>query len=564
MNVRATSTAVWPGAFTTDYEYTVDSHYYDYENEISRLNPMSKNYLTDFYIEFEDRTFNNETNPIFYQIDKNKITVYVRAYYTGLYNEILDGKTRKKLIEEGITEKWNNSFIGTVYDFYPGLPVEVEFIISERTSPFNSSTEKAITINVTDSNGRSTTGRASFSSNIDSGMMTMRNYKSSVDTYKETAAHEFGHILGLADAYSISELDLLFMNVAQDEIILNEIMKSGFYSVVTISDIEMALESAFLDQYVYFSPSTERKMSGTIKQRQIYRLKSDEPTYKKDIDYIWMNGKGYLPKDAEKRVVGTQNCDLIYYLEGDAENQTATIYGLADNTYSGPVIIPSFIQGTPVTSICDGAFRNTAITSLVLEDANSIEVVGQAAFYDCDSLESISLPNDVAKIRQYTFKNCINLNSINIPEKVTLIEKEAFYNCHSITNITIPKSVNKIDYKSFYQCTNLTDVSIKDGLKIIGEAAFESCGLISITVPATVEEIGAYAFYDCYSLNAVEFLAVLFDIEKYHNNLFFESNNLKEIYVPSESVSVYNNWIGEYANNHNILIISKYEIGGRI
>lgn len=344
------------------------------------------------------------------------------------------------------------------------------------------------------------------------------------------------------------------MNVAQDEIILNEIMKSGFYSVVTISDIEMALESAFLDQYVYFSPSTERKMSGTIKQRQIYRLKSDEPTYKKDIDYIWMNGKGYLPKDAEKRVVGTQNCDLVYYLEGDAENQTATIYGLADNTYSGPVIIPSFIQGTPVTSICDGAFRNTAITSLVLEDANSIEVVGQAAFYDCDSLESISLPNNVAKIRQYTFKNCINLNSINIPEKITLIEKEAFYNCHSITNITIPKNVNKIDYKAFSQCINLTDVSITNGLKIIGGAAFESCGLISITVPATVEEIGAYAFYNCCDLSTATFNAISIDTEKCSNSLFWVCNNLSIIYVPTTALDIYNVWLKDY-NNFNIISI---------
>ena len=59
--------------------------------------------------------------------------------------------------------------------------------------------------------------------------------------------------------------------------------------------------------------------------------------------------------------------------------------------------------------------------------------IGDSAFYCCDSLTNIT-----------------------IPDSVTSIGDNAFYCCDSLTNITIPDSVTSIGDYAFYDCTNLT------------------------------------------------------------------------------------------------------------
>ena len=54
-------------------------------------------------------------------------------------------------------------------------------------------------------------------------------------------------------------------------------------------------------------------------------------------------------------------------------------------------------------------------------------------------------------------------------------------------------------------CSQLEEVDLSEGVREIGQCAFEGCCLLaSITIPRTVEEIGDYAFDRCRELKDVQ------------------------------------------------------------
>ena len=55
--------------------------------------------------------------------------------------------------------------------------------------------------------------------------------------------------------------------------------------------------------------------------------------------------------------------------------------------------------------------------------------IGESAFSDCISLESIELPDSVTKIESKAFRSCTSLQSIEIPNSVTEIGFAAFVSC---------------------------------------------------------------------------------------------------------------------------------------
>ncbi len=82
------------------------------------------------------------------------------------------------------------------------------------------------------------------------------------------------------------------------------------------------------------------------------------------------------------------------------------------------------------------------------------------AFYDCNNLASITIPDSVTSIGNYAFYRCSSLTSITIPDSVTSIGDYAFYNCTSLTSIIIPDSVTSIGEDAFSGCSNLQSILI--------------------------------------------------------------------------------------------------------
>jgi hypothetical protein len=64
---------------------------------------------------------------------------------------------------------------------------------------------------------------------------------------------------------------------------------------------------------------------------------------------------------------------------------------------------------------------------------------------------------------------------VTIGNSVTTIETSAFYDCNSLTSITIPDSVTTIKNGAFHSCSSLTSVTIGNSIANIGNSAFSYC-----------------------------------------------------------------------------------------
>ncbi len=122
-----------------------------------------------------------------------------------------------------------------------------------------------------------------------------------------------------------------------------------------------------------------------------------------------------------------------------------------DTAISGDVVIPSTIDGYPVTKI------------------------GEKAFFACRNIKGITIPDGVTEIGEMVFGECLFLAKIVIPESVMNIGEYAFYNCVSLTEITLPSGITEIGRYAFAWCSLLKSINIPYGVTSIGERAFYVC-----------------------------------------------------------------------------------------
>ena len=114
------------------------------------------------------------------------------------------------------------------------------------------------------------------------------------------------------------------------------------------------------------------------------------------------------------------------------------------------------------------AFKKDATSYIVPDTVTSI---GDGAFGDCCSLESITIPSSVTSIGDDAFGGCCSLESITIPNSVTSIGDCAFDQCSKLKSVEIPSSVTSIGRYAFCFC-DLRTISIPEGIKSINEHVF--------------------------------------------------------------------------------------------
>ncbi len=124
----------------------------------------------------------------------------------------------------------------------------------------------------------------------------------------------------------------------------------------------------------------------------------------------------------------------------------------------------------------------------------SVTIIGNNAFFDCSSLQSVTIPESVTSIGDHAFSDCSSLQSVTIPNSVTSIGDFAFSGCSSLQSVTIPNSVTSIGNNAFQFCYNLQSVTIPNSVTSIGNNAFGRCGrLRSVTINSN-PKIGTDAF----------------------------------------------------------------------
>lgn len=167
------------------------------------------------------------------------------------------------------------------------------------------------------------------------------------------------------------------------------------------------------------------------------------------------------------------------------------------------VEIPAEYEGYPVKSIGCGAFSDCeTIESVVIPDC--VESLALYCFDSCSNLAEVTLPNGLTEIGQYAFRGCVNLKTIQFPEKLQRIVSYAFMYSGISGDIVLPESLKRIEGGVFSGCPGIESVVIGDNVTHIGDSCFSDCiNLNSVTIGRNAEEICGWAFYKCPSLESI-------------------------------------------------------------
>ena len=181
-----------------------------------------------------------------------------------------------------------------------------------------------------------------------------------------------------------------------------------------------------------------------------------------------------------------------------------------------------------------GAFGNcTNLEEIIFHNC---EKIGGKAFYQCNSLQEITLPKNLKHIGSYAFNYCNQLKDIILPNEVETIGEHAFEFCYNLSSVQFPPSLKRIEANAFYCCISLSSINLP-GLTSISENTFSGCSnLTEVKLPSTLERIGDNAFSNCDNLTKVYTYTVL-PINIDQNT--FTNFKATTLYVPTQSYDNY-------------------------
>ncbi len=239
----------------------------------------------------------------------------------------------------------------------------------------------------------------------------------------------------------------------------------------------------------------------------------------------------------------TENGTLVISGRGAIANYLITPWG----NYVHMIKTIKLEEG--VTSIC-AFFNCDELTSITIP--NSVTNIGDGTFMGCKALTSVTIPNSVVSIGNRAFERCTSLTSVIIPNSVKSIGYEAFLDCKALTSVTIPNSVVSIGNRAFVRCTSLSSVTIPNSVKSIGDGTFLGCeALTSVDISDSVTSIDDGAFYSCYNLTSV---TIPNGVTSIGNEAFGDCKSLTSVTIPNSVINI-GDWAFSYCSSLTYITI---------
>ncbi len=107
--------------------------------------------------------------------------------------------------------------------------------------------------------------------------------------------------------------------------------------------------------------------------------------------------------------------------------------------------------------------------------------------------KEIVVPKGVSVIGERAFADHSGITSVKLLEGVTGIRGFAFYHCNKLKEVTLPDTLETVGDYAFSYCFNLEGIDLHM-VKSFGTCAFSQCGKLKVVDLASAEELGEEAF----------------------------------------------------------------------
>lgn len=284
-------------------------------------------------------------------------------------------------------------------------------------------------------------------------------------------------------------------------------------------------------------------------------------------DILWIGDSGDLyfflfPNDDDalvQQMISVAQSLCVFHRKDERVNPASDFDCTAENgevtitDYTGTrehVLIPSEIDGQPVTALADKAFYEKHVTTVVVPD--SVTEIGDLCFSGDNYLVSLTLPDELAELSYAALESCFRLMDFDLPQGLKKISGSALQYNYYLTHLTLPSSLTEIEQLNFiglYGLQSLTlaednaafkldetngllmtadgtrllhcfsdispaeEIILPEGVKIVDPFAFHyDYDVKRIVLPEGAETIGAMAFAMCPNLTEIVIPASVTDI----------------------------------------------------
>ena len=111
-----------------------------------------------------------------------------------------------------------------------------------------------------------------------------------------------------------------------------------------------------------------------------------------------------------------------------------------------------------------------------------------------NKIKKLNVAKGVTSIGDYAFYDCELMTSVRLPNSIEDIGADAFRCCYLLSDFTWPSSLKTIGDRGMAATALTGKVVLPEGLSYIGESAFGGAGMQSIEFPKSVKHIGKIVF----------------------------------------------------------------------
>ncbi len=151
------------------------------------------------------------------------------------------------------------------------------------------------------------------------------------------------------------------------------------------------------------------------------------------------------------------------------------------------------------------------------------DTVPAYAFYECLSLNTVTITDNPTTIDNYAFYLCKKMRILNIGSKdfagPSKVNDHAFSYCGALTSLKLDPSLNNIPAYTFYGCSSLRTIKMGEventlaADTYVGEYAFGYCAMTEFSLPETMVSIPKGLFYGCSNLREITIPAAVTTVE---------------------------------------------------